>query len=191
MKKVGKVLGYIVISVLVLLVILIGIVFVQKKTNPDEIPTILGYKPFIVLSGSMETELYKGDLAIVKNVDVNDLKVNDIIAFKDTDNYIVTHRIVEIIKDNGVTKFVTKGDNNNIKDSGYVEEDNIEGIYINKISGFGNVVLFMQKPSTLIVTLIIIAVGETIFILIDNSKLSLSDRKELEEYRRANKKEDK
>ena len=121
MKKVGKVLGYIVISVLVLLVILIGIVFVQKKTNPDEIPTILGYKPFIVLSGSMETELYKGDLAIVKNVDVNDLKVNDIIAFKDTDNYIVTHRIVEIIKDNGVTKFVTKGDNNNIKDSGYVE----------------------------------------------------------------------
>ncbi len=191
MKKVGKVLGYIVISVLVLLVILIGIVFVQKKTNPDEIPTILGYKPFIVLSGSMETELYKGDLAIVKNVDVNDLKVNDIIAFKDTDNYIVTHRIVEIIKDNGVTKFVTKGDNNNIKDSGYVEEDNIEGIYINKISGFGNVLLFMQKPSTLIVTLIIIAVGETIFILIDNSKLSLSDRKELEEYRRANKKEDK
>ena len=174
MKKVGKVLGYIVISVLVLLVILIGIVFVQKKTNPDEIPTILGYKPFIVLSGSMETELYKGDLAIVKNVDVNDLKVNDIIAFKDTDNYIVTHRIVEIIKD-----------------SGYVEEDNIEGIYINKISGFGNVLLFMQKPSTLIVTLIIIAVGETIFILIDNSKLSLSDRKELEEYRRANKKEDK
>ena len=191
MKKVGKVLGYIVISVLVLLVILIGIVFVQKKTNPDEIPTILGYKPFIVLSGSMETELYKGDLAIVKNVDVNDLKVNDIIAFKDTDNYIVTHRIVEIIKDNGVTKFVTKCDNNNIKDSGYVEEDNIEGIYINKISGFGNVLLFMQKPSTLIVTLIIIAVGETIFILIDNSKLSLSDRKELEEYRRANKKEDK
>ena len=191
MKKVGKVLGYIVISVLVLLVILIGIVFVQKKTNPDEIPTILGYKPFIVLSGSMETELYKGDLAIVKNVDVNDLKVNDIIAFKDTDNYIVTHRIVEIIKDNGVTKFVTKGDNNNIKDSGYVEEDNIEGIYINKISGFGNVLLFMQKPSTLIVTLIIIAVGGTIFILIDNSKLSLSDRKELEEYRRANKKEDK
>ena len=191
MKKVGKVLGYIVISVLVLLVILIGIVFVQKKTNPDEIPTILGYKPFIVLSGSMETELYKGDLAIVKNVDVNDLKVNDIIAFKDTDNYIVTHRIVEIIKDNGVTKFVTKGDNNNIKDSGYVEEDNIEGNYINKISGFGNVLLFMQKPSTLIVTLIIIAVGETIFILIDNSKLSLSDRKELEEYRRANKKEDK
>ena len=104
-------------------------------------------------------------------------------------DYLTFH--VEIIKDNGVTKFVTKGDNNNIKDSGYVEEDNIEGIYINKISGFGNVLLFMQKPSTLIVTLIIIAVGETIFILIDNSKLSLSDRKELEEYRRANKKEDK
>lgn len=191
MKKIGKVLGYIVVSILILLVILIGIVFVQTKTNPDRIPTIFGYKPFIVLSGSMETELYKGDLAIVKSVEVKDLKVNDIIAFKDKENYVVTHRIVDIVKDNGITKFVTKGDNNNTKDSGYVEEDNIEGIYINKISGFGNVLLFMQKPSTLAITLIIIVIGGAAFIMIDNSKLSVSDRKELEEYRKAKNKADK
>lgn len=191
MKKVGKVLGYIFISILILLVILIGIIFVQTKTNPDKIPTIFGYKLFIVLSGSMETELYKGDLAIVKSIDVKELKVNDIIAFKDKENYIVTHRIVDVIKDNGATKFVTKGDNNNTKDSGYVEEDNIEGIYINKISGFGNVLLFMQKPSTLAITLIIIVVGGTAFIMIDNNKLSANDRKELEEYRKVKNKADK
>lgn len=191
MKKVGKVLGYIFISILILLVILIGIIFVQTKINPDKIPTIFGYKPFIVLSGSMETELYKGDLAIVKSIDVKKLKVNDIIAFKDKENYIVTHRIVDVVKDNGTTKFVTKGDNNNTKDSGYVEEDNIEGIYINKISGFGNVLLFMQKPSTLAITLIIIVVGGTAFIMIDNNKLSASDRKELEEYRKVKNKADK
>ena len=101
------------------------------------------------------------------------------------------HRIVDIVKDNDITKFVTKGDNNSTKDNGYVEEDNIEGIYVKKIAGFGNVLLFMQKPSTLAITLLVIIIGGTAFIIIDNSRLSASDRKELEEYRKAKRKADK
>lgn len=180
MKYVLKGLKYIVICILIILAGLFISVFIQTKTNPDKIPSIFGYKPFIVLSGSMESEIYKGDLAIVKNVDANTLKEKDIIAFRDMDNYVVTHRIVEIKDENGQKVFITKGDNNNNQDSGSVSEKQIEGIYIGKMSGFGNVLLVMQKPLTLGITLGIILLGGVLWIVFGNSKLSKEERKELE-----------
>ena len=184
MKKLFKFLKYIILTILVFLAILFISVFIQTKVNPNKIPSIFGYKPFIVLSGSMETEIYKGDLAIVKNVDVNTLKQNDIIAFRDQDNYVVTHRIVEIVDNNGAKGFITKGDNNNNEDSGTVNIDNVEGKYISKISGFGNVLLVMQKPITLCITLVLIVVIGILWISFDNNKLSSDERKELEQLRK-------
>ena len=185
MKNLLKILKYIVLTILVILALLFISIFIQTKVSPNKIPSIFGYKPFIVLSGSMETELYKGDLAIVKVVDANTLKENDIIAFKDQDNYVVTHRIIEIVNNNGTKSFVTKGDNNNNEDSGTVSMDSVEGKYISKISGFGNVLLVMQKPITLAITLIIIVVVGFLWIVLDNNKLSSDERKELEQLRKA------
>lgn len=101
MKIVKKILSSLIIIILLIIVLISGIVFINSKKNPNEIPSIFGYKPFVVLSGSMETEIYKGDLVIVKKVEAKDLKENDIIAFRDDDNYVVTHRIVEKIEENG------------------------------------------------------------------------------------------
>lgn len=183
-NKLLKVLGWTFVGILIFIVIIIGVVFIQTKMNPDKIPSILGYKPFIVLSGSMETEIYKGDLVVVKNTDTKTLKKNDIIAFKDKDNYVVTHRIVELITDGGQVKFVTKGDNNNTNDHDYVRESDIEGVYKFKIQGAGNVLLVMQKPITLIVTLAIILIGGVLYIALFNGKMSAADKKELEELRK-------
>ena len=184
MKKVFKGLKIVIITILIFLAIICISVFVQTKTHPDKIPSIFGYKPFIVLSGSMESELYKGDLAIVKNVDANTLKEKDIIAFRDADNYVVTHRIVEIKTNNGSKQIITKGDNNNHEDSGTVSSDRVEGKYVYKISGFGNVLLLMQKPLTLVIILAIIIVAGILWIAIDNNKLSKEERKELERLRK-------
>ena len=126
----------------------------------------------------------KEKVKIVKKVDAKDLKENDIIAFKDDDNYVITHRIVEKIEENGNIKFKTKGDKNNINDDGYVNSSQIEGIYKFKIAGLGNVVLFMQRPSTLIITLVLIFVGGFSFTAIDNNKLSADEKEALEEYRK-------
>jgi signal peptidase len=155
-------------------------VFIQTKVNPNKIPSIFGYKPFIVLSGSMESQLYRGDLAIVKNVDVNTLKENDIVAFRDHDNYVVTHRIISVV--NG--EFITKGDNNASADSDTVSKGDIEGLYVYKISGLGNILLVMQKPITLGIILAIIVVGGIFWFVLDNNKLTLDERKELEELRK-------
>lgn len=114
MNKILKIFKYVLIFILVFLAVICLSVFIQTKTNKNKIPSIFGYKPFIVLSGSMESQLNKGDLAIVKEVDIKSLKENDIIAFRDTENHVVTHRIVNVIRDNGKVEFITKGDNNNL-----------------------------------------------------------------------------
>ena len=180
MGRVLKIIKYFLITVLTFIALICMWVFVQTLTKPNEVPSIFGYKPFIVLSGSMETELYRGDLAIVKEVDVNSLKENDIIAFKDKDNYVVTHRIVKIEKD----KFITKGDNNNKVDSDPVSKSKIEGLCVYKISGLGSVLLVLQKPITLVIIIGIIIMVGIVWITIDSNKLSIEERKELEQLRK-------
>ena len=104
---------FIVLFVLLFPILIMNLwVIFQAKTNPDEVPSIFGYKPFIVLSGSMETEIYKGDLVIVKNILPETLQVNDIIAFRDAEDTVTTHRIIDIVNKEGVNYFITKGDNN-------------------------------------------------------------------------------
>jgi len=184
MKIILKIIKYILLSILIFLATICVSVFIQTKINPNEIPSIFGYKPFIVLSGSMENELYKGDLAIIKKVNVNTLKKNDIIAFRENDKYVVTHRIVDIVDNNGITEFITKGDNNNSNDEGTVKLDNIEGKYVSKVKGFGNVLLVLQKPITLCVILVIIVLLGLLWISLGNNKLSNDERKELEQLRK-------
>lgn len=120
--------------------------------HQDEVPSFFGWKPFIVLSGSMETQISVGDLVIVKEVDTSILKKGDIIAFKEND-IVITHRIDDIITEDGMVKYITKGDNNNIRDEGTVLPEQVEGIFICNISGLGNLAIFIQTPMGMIVSL--------------------------------------
>ena len=183
-KLLIKIVQYVVLTVLVLLVVICAAVFIQTKVNPDKIPSIFGYKPFVVLSGSMETEIFKGDLAVTREVDAESLQKNDIVAFRDAENHVVTHRVVDIIDVNGEKKLVTKGDNNNNNDSDTVSMKDVEGKYLFKLSGFGNLVMMMQEPSTLVVVLVVILVAGGIWMMLGNNKLSKEEREELEKLRK-------
>ncbi len=87
------------------------------------VPMIFGYRPLVVLSGSMEPAYKVGGILYYKKVDVKELKVGDPITFKLDDGAIVSHRITKI-KENGV---ITKGDANNSEDPNEVNFDNILG----------------------------------------------------------------
>lgn len=128
-------------------------VFIYKEKTPG----ILGWKTFIVLSGSMEPEFYAGDIIVVKEMKNEKLKKGDIIAFQDNET-IVTHRIIDIIKNENEEKYVTKGDNNNTEDSKYVFQEEIEGIYKFKISKIGKIILFIKSPIGIITSLLIIGI---------------------------------
>lgn len=162
MEKFKKVVSIIILIILIPILLISTTILINSFLNPDEVPGFFGWKPFIVLSGSMESQISAGDLAIVKEVDTNELKVGDIIAFK-SEEIVITHRIDKIVYENGQTKYITKGDNNNTQDSGYVLPEQVEGLYQFKISRLGNLAMFMQTPTGMVICL---SIPIIVFILI-------------------------
>lgn len=198
MKKILKIIGTIIIVVLTLLLLFDVIIVIKSKTNPDKVPGILGYKPFIVMSGSMMSQIEIGDLVFVKETDATSLKENDIIAFKDEENLVTTHRIINVINENGEISFETKGDSNNVKDEKRVYPKDIEGIYIFKIEKLGKFILFLQEPQGFsIMMLAILIIGAVLFIKDnqkDNKEKKILDEeylKEFEEFKRKKEEEKK
>ena len=77
-----KIIGYCLFFIIILPILIVNLVLIVKtKMYPNKIADFLGYRPFIVLSGSMETKINIGDLIIVKEVDSKNIKKGDIIAF--------------------------------------------------------------------------------------------------------------
>ena len=91
-KKILKILSCV---VLIIVAIYSTIIIFQKNVWKDKVPSFMGYKNFIILTGSMEPTLNTGDIVFVK--ETTDIKEQDIISFK-VNNSIVTHRIIETKK---------------------------------------------------------------------------------------------
>ena len=152
MEKFKKILSIITLIIVLPILFVNVVILVDSAIHPNEVPGFFGYKPFIVLSGSMKDTINSGDLVLTKECDTNTLKVGDIISFKEQE-IVVTHRIVKIVNENGEKYFITKGDNNSDEDPGYVLPKNVEGIYLSKVSGLGNVAMFLQTPIGIVVSL--------------------------------------
>ncbi len=189
MQKTKKILSILILIILIPILLISLIILINSYINPTQIPSFFGWKPFIVLSGSMETQISAGDIVVVKQVDTNTLKKGDVIAFKDGD-IVVTHRIDNIIEEEGMTKYITKGDNNNNQDSGYVLSQQIEGKYEFKIARLGNLAMFIQTPLGMIVCLSIPILILLIFQITDlkKDKDLIAMEEEIEELKRQNEK---
>jgi len=101
-----------------------------------------------------------------------ELKIGDIITFYsntiDTGGYTVTHRIVDIYKNNGVIYYTTKGDNNMDKDAGLITIDNVVGKCKFIIPSIGKMQIFITSRAGWILIILIPALG---IILMDIKKL--------------------
>ena len=77
-------------------------------------PMLFGFRPYVVLSGSMDPVIRTGSLAYVNTrMEPDSLRAGDVAAFRLGDA-TVSHRIVRTAGD----AFVTKGDANSCEDSG-------------------------------------------------------------------------
>ncbi len=153
-SKVKKIFNTIV-DVLIVLVLVVSILMVvlSLTTKSSGVPNIFGYAPMNVASYSMEPTINKGDLIFTKITDDADYeyKVGDIVSFPikidgvDTFN---THRIVEIVEDDGITYYITQGDNketNPIPDEVMQTSYSIVAVYTGtKIPGIGNIFGFIR-----------------------------------------------
>jgi len=86
---------------------------------------LLGYKPFLISSESMEPTYRKYATVLVRQVPYEDVRVGDAIAFRadQIGGKIAFHRVIEITP-NG---FVTQGDANNKADSQIVDQETFVG----------------------------------------------------------------
>ena len=89
------------------------------------LPMALGYKPVVVLTGSMEPTYPVGSVIYYKAAEYKDINVGDAITFGIGEGSLATHRVIE--KDNTNQEFRTKGDNNPTKDPNPVLYANVAG----------------------------------------------------------------
>ena len=152
--KVGNIIGVILCVILVPILLVNVIMIVKGLINPSKVPSIGGYSPLIVLTDSMYPNIKRGDLIITKAADAKDVKVGDVISFFDPDGSgtsVLTHRVVELVEEDGKLFFRTKGDANNSEDPSLAPAENLIGLYQSKINGAGNVAMFLQSTPGLIV----------------------------------------
>ncbi|MCD8371031.1 MAG: signal peptidase I [Clostridiales bacterium] len=88
-------------------------------------PLVGGYKPVIVLSGSMEPTYHVGSIIYYKACSFEAINEGDPITFGSGEDSLVTHRVVE--KHEISREFVTKGDANNTADPNPVPYSRVVG----------------------------------------------------------------
>ena len=148
-----------VLCIILIPILLINITLIAKSyINKDEVPSIGGAFPLIVLTDSMYPEIESGDLIICRTAEADEIEVNDVISFFDpagNGTSIVTHRVIEILEDDGEIFFRTRGDNNNTEDKEPVPAENLVGVYKMRIAGAGHIAMFMQSTAGLIICVVL------------------------------------
>lgn len=167
--------GILLCIIFVPILIMNTILIVKGAMDDTKPPSVFGYTPLVVLSGSMDDgkpdAIKVGDLIFVRNVDPTRLQVNDVIAFMEGD-YAVTHRIIAVNEDGSYT---TQGDANNVQDATPVTPEHVIGQYYNKVTGLGNLVLFIQSTTGMLVC---VGIPLAIFVIYDIIRRQLLLKKE-------------
>lgn len=156
--KIFSVIGIVLCIILIPILIINITLIIKSNTNKGEVPSVGGYFPMIVLTDSMYPDIKSGDLIICHTIDAGNVKEKDVISFFDpagNGTSIVTHRVIEIINEDGKLFFKTKGDNNNTEDKDLVPAEKLVGIYKTRIAGAGNIAMFMQTTTGLIVCVVL------------------------------------
>lgn len=169
----------IIVAILIYNVILISLSCLSKI----EPISIFGLQAYIVTTESMQPELKVGDFIIVRKVNQGLLHVGDIVTFN-LNGQIITHRINEISNDN---QFITKGDNNDIKDTNKITYDNIYGKFVMKIPIIGKILTFLENQLIFLIIILILLILYFYKLSIDERK---EDRREKKEFEKKKKREE-
>lgn len=82
----------------------------------SKLVTLFGYKPMIVVSGSMLPSIQINSLNLCKETTYDDLEVGDVLVYRAKDGVYITHRVRELTQIGGKKVIIAKGDNNAVDD---------------------------------------------------------------------------
>ena len=141
------------------------------------IASFLGFKIYIVQSGSMEPVIKTGSLVVVnENARYDDVKVGDIVAFKTATGTRVTHRVISITSEG----FETMGDNNNgLSDGVSTTRANFWGsTYEFCIPGLGYAMAGLNNGNNRLIVIMVVIALILLDLLLDTSDETPKKQKE-------------
>ena len=177
-KKILSLLFYVVVGILV--VFIVFEVFFPKYTVK-----VFGFKPYTVITQSMEPVLLEDDLILVTNPKYEELKEDDIITFS-VDIYndgvmdIVTHYIHSVTTINGERVYKTHGHLLPV-DGWELNDEDILGIYSVRIPVLGKIVNFIKSPFGIAAIVVNVGVIVAIVYLLKNNKSEVEEKEEIKE----------
>ncbi len=132
----------------------------------------------IVQSGSMEPSISTGSIVVIKANEI--YQKGDVITFffNERDVTPTTHRIMSVNEDDGEKSYVTKGDANEEKDPGEIEEEAVVGKVLFSAKFLGYVLDFAKKPLGFA---LIIGLPAAFIILDEVMKISAEVRRTIKE----------
>ncbi|MBD3338057.1 MAG: signal peptidase I [Candidatus Lokiarchaeota archaeon] len=166
----------------IIAVILIGfsffgsflIYFILQLSLNTETPMV------VVISGSMEPNIHKGDLLFLQGQDAEDIKEGsrtdqdgDIIVFDahglwaGAPDEPIVHRVVGKYKEDGKWYFITRGDANDYDDEEPIPENRILGVVVGRIPYVGWVKIILTDYGLFIPLMIILSVPLILSIIWD------------------------
>lgn len=105
----------------------------------------LGVEPTVIYSGSMQPNYQVGDIALINEVEIDEIQVGDVIQFY-RDNTTYMHRVVEIYEnENGEKMFIVQGDANDDPDSEHVNVNYVIGKSVFNIPKIGWVQIYANQ----------------------------------------------
>ena len=203
-SKARKIVDGIFIIVFVILCVLL--VFVGVSVARGKTPSFFGYSILNVKTESMEPNIPKGAIILVKNVDIDDVKdieVGEIVVFKSEIKGIpvtVTHRVIENNQED--CYLITQGDAN-ASDDGEIEYSRVVAKYCFKftiltflykvLSSFWGFLVLIILPSLALLISYIISMAKASVALktaqeesADNEKIEELKKQAIEEYLKNN-----
>ncbi|WP_423920016.1 signal peptidase I [Frigoribacterium sp. 2-23] len=107
-------------------------------------PSLIGWTPTTVMTGSMEPRIHPGDVVVAKTISAADLRVGQVLLFDDPDQagHLRFHRLAAISADGTLT---TRGDANAQNDSTPVAESAVHGVGYLRVPYVGLPVLWLQS----------------------------------------------
>jgi signal peptidase len=143
---------------------------------PSQTVKIFQFKPYVVVTESMEPVINVNDLIIVTNPNLDKLEVGDIITFNADIDYngtkeVVTHYIYSISENtDGDRIFRTVRNGGTVPDTWVLQDGDILGSYAFRIQKLGNIINFVKSPFGIAAITVNVVVIVSIVYIIKSSK---------------------
>lgn len=157
------------------LAILIVIALMGVRTTDTGQLSFFGYRPVVVVSGSMLPSIQINSISILHECDFNSIKVGDVIMYYNPYREInITHRVVDIQynADGNAESFVTRGDANDTSDGIEVTPDLFKGELVRTFNSVAPIVSLavenqqLNQTVVLLVILILALIIATIYAMV-------------------------